>query len=189
MYASTGGKNNRLTDMPRQFAEEVGEPSHQERLGASQAHPCAFFRYMLNAWTNSRCPKAASPDRCGGPRGACIRTPGGPGRGDLPRVSRRVPDSGRAARRGSAAVPAGAARAGLQGHLDAAKSQVARRTGLLTPPELAVEVSAWLAGAGVQHAIGGAIAFGFHAEPRGHVKCHLNYRHNGNSMFIWRLRM
>ena len=85
-----------------------------------------------------------------------------------------MPDSGRTARRRSAAVAAGAARAGLQGHLDAAKSQVARRTRLLTPPELAVEVSAWLADAGVQHAIGGAIAFGFHAEPRGTLDVDMN---------------
>ncbi|MCY3821085.1 MAG: hypothetical protein OXH52_17310 [Gammaproteobacteria bacterium] len=51
---------------------------------------------------------------------------------------------------------------------------MARRTRLLTPPELAVEVSAWLAGAGIQHAIGGAIAFGFHAEPRGTLDVDMN---------------
>lgn len=44
---------------------------------------------------------------------------------------------------------------------------MAEHTRSLTPPELAVEVSECLAAAGVQHATGGATAFGFHAEPRG----------------------
>ena len=44
----------------------------------------------------------------------------------------------------------------------------------LTPPELAVEVSECLASAGIQHAVGGAIALGFHAEPRGTLDVDMN---------------
>ena len=44
----------------------------------------------------------------------------------------------------------------------------------LTPPELAVEVSRILAGAGIEHALGGALALGFHAEPRGTLDVDLN---------------
>lgn len=51
---------------------------------------------------------------------------------------------------------------------------MAERTRSLTPPELAVKVSECLAAAGVQHAIGGAIAFGFHAEPRGTLDVDMN---------------
>ena len=51
---------------------------------------------------------------------------------------------------------------------------MARSKRSLTPPELAVEVSAWLTDAGIQHAVGGAIAFGFHAEPRGTLDVDMN---------------
>lgn len=51
---------------------------------------------------------------------------------------------------------------------------MASRSRHLTPPELAVEVSACLQDAGIQHAIGGAIAFGFHAEPRGTLDVDMN---------------
>jgi len=51
---------------------------------------------------------------------------------------------------------------------------VARSKQSLTPPELAVAVSGCLSAAGIQHAIGGAIALGFHAEPRGTLDVDMN---------------
>lgn len=44
----------------------------------------------------------------------------------------------------------------------------------LTPPELAVAVSRMLAAAGIPHAVGGALALGFYAEPRGTYDVDLN---------------
>lgn len=44
---------------------------------------------------------------------------------------------------------------------------MARTTQNLTPAELAVEISRLLTDAGVRHAVGGALALGFHANPRG----------------------
>ena len=44
----------------------------------------------------------------------------------------------------------------------------------LTPPELAVEVSGFLRTAGIDHAVGGALALGFYAEPRGTLDVDLN---------------
>ena len=44
----------------------------------------------------------------------------------------------------------------------------------LTPPELAVAVSRMLAAAGIPHAVGGALALGFYAAPRGTSDVDLN---------------
>ena len=44
----------------------------------------------------------------------------------------------------------------------------------LTPAELAVQISSLLAEAGIRHAIGGALAFGFYASPRGTVDVDMN---------------
>ena len=110
---------------------------------------------------------ALPPDHRYSPRCGSRHVAFRPGRGDIPRLPGCAADPGRAARRGSASTSAGAAGRRLPGHLEASQSAVAGRTRHLTPPELAVEVSACLQDAGIQHAIGGAIAFGFHAEPRG----------------------
>lgn len=44
----------------------------------------------------------------------------------------------------------------------------------LTPPELAVKVCGMLRSAGIEHAVGGALALGFYAEPRGTYDLDLN---------------
>ena len=44
----------------------------------------------------------------------------------------------------------------------------------LTPPELAVKVCGMLRSAGIEHAMGGALALGFYAEPRGTYDLDLN---------------
>ena len=44
----------------------------------------------------------------------------------------------------------------------------------LTPPELAVEVCGMLRSTGIEHAVGGALALGFYAEPRGTYDLDLN---------------
>lgn len=44
----------------------------------------------------------------------------------------------------------------------------------LTPPELAVMVCGALRSAGIEHAVGGALALGFYAEPRGTYDLDLN---------------
>ena len=51
---------------------------------------------------------------------------------------------------------------------------MARAAQDLTPPELAVEVSGFLRTAGIEHAVGGALALGFYAEPRGTLDVDLN---------------
>ena len=51
---------------------------------------------------------------------------------------------------------------------------MARAAHDLTPPELAVEVSGFLRAAGIDHAVGGALALGFYAEPRGTLDVDLN---------------
>ena len=51
---------------------------------------------------------------------------------------------------------------------------MARAAQDLTPPELAVEVSGFLRAAGIDHAVGGALALGFYAEPRGTLDVDLN---------------
>ena len=51
---------------------------------------------------------------------------------------------------------------------------MARAARDLTPPELAVEVSGFLRAAGIDHAVGGALALGFYAEPRGTLDVGLN---------------
>ena len=51
---------------------------------------------------------------------------------------------------------------------------MARAAQDLTPPELAVEVSGLLRAAGIDHAVGGALALGFYAEPRGTLDVDLN---------------
>ena len=51
---------------------------------------------------------------------------------------------------------------------------MARAARELTPPELAVEVSGLLRAAGIDHAVGGALALGFYAEPRGTLDVDLN---------------
>ena len=51
---------------------------------------------------------------------------------------------------------------------------MARAAQDLTPPELAVEVSGFLRAAGIAHAVGGALALGFYAEPRGTLDVDLN---------------
>ena len=51
---------------------------------------------------------------------------------------------------------------------------MARAAQDLTPPELAVEVSGLLRAAGIEHAVGGALALGFYAEPRGTLDVDLN---------------
>ena len=51
---------------------------------------------------------------------------------------------------------------------------MARAAQELTPPELAVEVSGFLRAAGIEHAVGGALALGFYAEPRGTLDVDLN---------------
>lgn len=51
---------------------------------------------------------------------------------------------------------------------------MARSERSLTPAELAVDVSSCLTDAGIQHAIGGAIALSFHAEPRGTLDVDMN---------------
>ena len=51
---------------------------------------------------------------------------------------------------------------------------MARAAQGLTPPELAVEVSGFLRAAGIDHAVGGALALGFYAEPRGTLDVDLN---------------
>ena len=51
---------------------------------------------------------------------------------------------------------------------------MARAARDLTPPELAVEVSGFLRAAGLDHAVGGALALGFYAEPRGTLDVDLN---------------
>ena len=51
---------------------------------------------------------------------------------------------------------------------------MARTERLLTPPEIAVEVSRILAGAELHHAVGGAIALGFYSNPRGTLGVDLN---------------
>jgi len=51
---------------------------------------------------------------------------------------------------------------------------MARAARDLTPPELAVEVSGFLRAAGIDHAVGGALALGFYAEPRGTLDVDLN---------------
>lgn len=48
------------------------------------------------------------------------------------------------------------------------------RTERLTPPELAVAISRMLAAAGIPHAVGGALALGFYAAPRGTSDVDLN---------------
>ena len=45
---------------------------------------------------------------------------------------------------------------------------------LLTPPEIAVELSRILAGAKLHHAVGGALALGFYSNPRGTLDVDLN---------------
>lgn len=44
----------------------------------------------------------------------------------------------------------------------------------LTPPELAVKICGALRSAGIEHAVGGALAAGFYAEPRGTYDLDLN---------------
>ena len=51
---------------------------------------------------------------------------------------------------------------------------MARAPQALTPPELAVEVSGFLRAADIDHAVGGALALGFYAEPRGTLDVDLN---------------
>ena len=51
---------------------------------------------------------------------------------------------------------------------------MARTAQDLTPPELAVEVSGLLRAAGIEHAVGGALALGFYAEPHGTLAVDLN---------------
>ena len=51
---------------------------------------------------------------------------------------------------------------------------MARAAQDLTPPELAVEVSGFLRAAEIDHAVGGALALGFYAEPRGTLDVDLN---------------
>ena len=51
---------------------------------------------------------------------------------------------------------------------------MARAARELTPPELAVEVSGLLRAAGIDHSVGGALALGFYAEPRGTLGVDLN---------------
>lgn len=51
---------------------------------------------------------------------------------------------------------------------------MARAARDLTPPELAVEVSGILRAAAIEHAVGGALALGFYAEPRGTLDVDLN---------------
>ena len=51
---------------------------------------------------------------------------------------------------------------------------MARAAPDLTPPELAVEVSRFLRAARIDHAVGGALALGFYAEPRGTLDVDLN---------------
>ena len=51
---------------------------------------------------------------------------------------------------------------------------MARAAQDLTPPELAVEVSGFLRAAGIAHAVGGALALGFYAEPRETLDVDLN---------------
>ena len=51
---------------------------------------------------------------------------------------------------------------------------MARAAQDLTPPELAVEVSGFLRAAAIDHAVGGALALGFYAEPRGTLDVDLN---------------
>ena len=51
---------------------------------------------------------------------------------------------------------------------------MARAARELTPPELAVEVSGFLRAAEIDHAVGGALALGFYAEPRGTLDVDLN---------------
>ena len=53
-------------------------------------------------------------------------------------------------------------------------SEMARTERLLTPPEIAVEISGILAGAELHHAVGGAIALGFYSNPRGTLDVDLN---------------
>lgn len=48
------------------------------------------------------------------------------------------------------------------------------RTERLTPPELAVAISGLLAAADIPHAVGGALALGFYAPPRGTFDVDLN---------------
>ena len=45
---------------------------------------------------------------------------------------------------------------------------------LLTPPEIAVEISRILTGADLHHAVGGALALGFYSNPRGTLDVNLN---------------
>ena len=45
---------------------------------------------------------------------------------------------------------------------------------LLTPPEIAVEISRLLTGADLHHAVGGALALGFYSNPRGTLDVDLN---------------
>lgn len=51
---------------------------------------------------------------------------------------------------------------------------MARTDRLLTPPEIAVEISRILAGAELHHAVGGALALGFYSNPRGTLDVDLN---------------
>ena len=51
---------------------------------------------------------------------------------------------------------------------------MARSARQLTPAELAVDVSECLGRAGIRHAVGGALALGFHAEPRGTLDVDMN---------------
>ena len=51
---------------------------------------------------------------------------------------------------------------------------MARAARDLTPPELAVEVSGFLRAASIDHAVGGALALGFYAEPRGTLDVDIN---------------
>ena len=67
----------------------------------------------------------------------------------------------------------GTSRFRLAGHLGATQPAVARSE-RLTPPELAVKVCGVLRAAGIEHAVGGALALGFYAEPRGTYDLDLN---------------
>lgn len=56
----------------------------------------------------------------------------------------------------------------------ATASETARTERVLTPPEIAVELSRILAGAELRHAVGGALALGFYTNPRGTLDVDLN---------------